>query len=147
MDFVADVKLQIYKTIADTTQTPSAAVVASAMNRSQAEIQNVFFILADQRLLVLEPGQPQQIRMAPPFSGIPTIHSVRIGGRSYYANCAWDAFGVAAAFHKDAEIISSCPDCGETLKLQIRNYRPENQDCLGHFAVPAALWWDDIIET
>ena len=147
MDFVTEAKLHIYKTIADTTQTPSAADVASAMNSPLDQILSAFSALAEQRLLVLEPGQPEHIRMAPPFSGLPTIHRVRVGRRSYYANCAWDAFGVAAALHKDADITSRCPDCDETLNLKVRSYRPENHEYVAHFAVPAAHWWDDIIET
>lgn len=97
MNLETEVKLQIYKMIAVTTQAPSAAEVAAAMNTSHTEIQRSFYALREQRLLVLEPGQPHHIRMAPPFSGVPTIHRVQVSGRSYYANCAWDAFGVAAA--------------------------------------------------
>ena len=147
MNLETEVKLQIYKTIADTTQAPSAAEVAAAMNTSPTEIQSAFYALREQRLLLLEPGQPHHIRMAPPFSGVPTIHTVQVSGRSYYANCAWDAFGVAAALYKDADIIYNCSDCGELLNLQIRNYRPNNPGYVAHFAVPAAHWWDDIIET
>jgi Alkylmercury lyase len=147
MNLETMVKLQIYKMIAHSTQAPSAAEVAAAMNTSPAEIQSAFYALREQRLLVLEPDQPHHIRMAPPFSGVPTIHTVQVSGRSYYANCAWDAFGVAAALYKDAEIISNCSDCGELLNLQIRNYRPDNPGYVSHFAVPAAHWWDDIIET
>jgi hypothetical protein len=147
MNLETEVKLQIYKTIADTTQAPSAAEVAAALNTSPAEIQSAFYALGEQRLLLLEPDQPHHIRMAPPFSGVPTIHKVQVSGRSYYANCAWDAFGVAAALHKDADIVSECPDCGESLELQIRNFQPLNQELVAHFAVPAAHWWDDIIET
>lgn len=144
---VTDVKLYIYETMADTTQAPSAADVVKSLNISLAEVESAFQSLSDQRLLVLEPVNPQQIRMAPPFSGAPTVHTVQVGGRSYYANCAWDAFGIAAALHKDAEIQSTCPDCNVSINLQVRNFRPENHNYIAHFAIPAALWWDDIIET
>jgi len=85
--------------------------------------------------------------MAPPFSGIPTQHVVAVDGKSYYANCAWDAFGIAAALHRDAEIHSSCGDCGQTLSLQIEHQAPRRDDILFHIAVPAARWWDDIVFT
>ncbi|MFQ5594496.1 MAG: organomercurial lyase, partial [Anaerolineae bacterium] len=83
----------------------------------------------------------------PPFSGIETPHLVEANGKAYFANCAWDAFGVAAALHCDADIKTSCADCGEPIELQVRNGEPVPQECAVHFAVPAAHWWDDIIYT
>ena len=65
----------------------------------------------------------------------------------WYANCAWDAFGIAAALHRDADIASTCPDCNEPLAYRIRGGCPEAAESAVHFAVPAAHWWDDIIHT
>ena len=147
MDFDTAVKLNIYETIAATTNTPISAQVAVALNSTPAEVEAAFQRLYQKRLLVLEQGTSSHIRMAPPFSGIETPHVVKIGGKSYYANCAWDALGVAAALHHDADIESVCGDCGEPVSFQVRNGRPLPQDCVIHFAVPAARWWDDIIYT
>jgi hypothetical protein len=85
--------------------------------------------------------------MAPPFSGIETQHRVKIEDKLYFANCAWDAFGIAAALIRDADIESACPDCDEPLAFQIRDGKPLSQECVVHFAVPAAKWWRDIIYT
>jgi hypothetical protein len=147
VNFDNAVKLKIYETIADTTQAPDVATVAIALGASVAEVQDAFQRLYQKRLLVLEAGAPDKIRMAPPFSGIETQHVVRAGGKAYFANCAWDAFGVAAALHQDADIESTCPDCGERLSFKVRGARPLPQDCAVHFAVPAALWWRDIVYT
>jgi hypothetical protein len=147
MDFDTVVKLNIYQTIATTTQPPDAAAVATALGASFAEVQAAFQRLYQKRLLVLEPGDATKIRMAPPFSGIETQHIVRAGEKAYFANCAWDAFGVAAALHQDAQIESACPDCGEQLSFQVRGGEPLPQACVVHFAVPAALWWRDIVFT
>jgi Alkylmercury lyase len=147
MDFDTTVKLNIYQTIAVTTRTPDVAAVAAALDASVAEVQAAFQRLYQKRLLVQEPGDPGKIRMAPPFSGIKTQHAVIAGGKTYYANCAWDAFGVAAALHQDADIESLCPDCGEGLFFQVRDAMPRPQACAVHFAVPAALWWRDIVYT
>jgi hypothetical protein len=97
MDFETAVKLNIYETVTETTCVPTSAEVAAALSRSDGEVETAFRQLAQKRLLVLEPGDDSRIRMAPPFSGVETQHLVKIGGKSYYANCAWDAFGVAAA--------------------------------------------------
>ena len=38
--------------------------------------------------------------MAMPFSALPTAFRVVVGERSVWANCAWDAFGIAAALER-----------------------------------------------
>jgi hypothetical protein len=147
MDFNIAVKMNIYETIAKTAKVPSSADVATALGRSVVDVEAAFQNLFQKRLLVLEPGSMSRIRMAPPFSGIETQHLVRIEGKAYFANCAWDAFGIAAALKRDADITSSCPDCEEILSFQIRDDKPLHQECVVHFAVPASQWWKDIIHT
>jgi hypothetical protein len=147
VDFTTTVKLNIYETIAETTQAPSTTEVAAALNSPLEAVQTAYAQLAQMRLLVPEPGDPSRVRMAPPFSGIETMHLARVAGKDYYANCAWDAFGIAAALGQDADIRSICPDCGESLNYQIHDGRPLPQDSVVHFAVPAAQWWQDIIFT
>jgi DNA-binding transcriptional MocR family regulator len=147
MDFDTSVKLNIYETIARTTRMPTSTDVASAMDTSVKEVEQAFQRLYEKRLLVLEPGSSSHIRMAPPFSGIETQHQVKIDGKVYFANCAWDAFGIAAALKHGADIESTCADCGEPLKFQIRDGKPLPQKCVIHFAVPAAQWWKDIVYT
>ena len=52
------------------------------------------------------------LRMLNPFSAVPTSYRVHAKGRRWYANCAWDAFGVLAALHVDGRIEATCSDCG-----------------------------------
>lgn len=146
-DFDTEVKLTIYRTIAITTRPPSAAEVAVILGCSDQEVENAFARLSAQRLLVLEPGSTSHIRMAPPFSGVQTSHRVRIDDKTYFANCAWDAFGVSAALRRSADVFSTCGDCGEAIEFEIRRGKPAHRECTVHFAVPAALWWNDIIHT
>src|SRR5262245_15880264 len=145
MDFDTSVKLNIYEMIARTTRMPASTDVASAIDSSIHEVEQAFQRLYEKRLLVLEPGSTSHIRMAPPFSGIETQHRVKIEDKIHFANCAWDAFGIAAALKRDADIKSACADCGETLTFQIRASKPLPQECVIHFAVPAAQWWKDIV--
>ncbi len=147
MDFTTTVKTQLYQTVAETTLLPGVNEVAEAMDHPLADVQEAFEALAGQRLLVLEPNDRSRIRMAPPFSGAETPFLVRVAGKSYYANCAWDALGVAAALHQDADIVANCAHSGEPLSIRVRQGRVEAVDILAHFAVPAALWWEDIIYT
>lgn len=147
MEFDTSVKLALYDRIAASARMPDAAEVAQILGVEQSAVEETFLRLQQKRLLVLEPGTKDRIRMAPPFSGVPTQHVTHIDGKSYFANCAWDALGIAAALHKDADIDSECADCGEAMHFEVRGSAPVPRECAVHFAVPAAHWWDDIIHT
>ena len=96
------------------------------------------------RALVLD---GDAIRMANPFSAVPTPFLVAAVGRTWYANCAWDAFGICAALHVDGRIETTCPDCGEPICVGVRDGRPDDEDLVFHSLVDAAHWWDDIAFT
>ena len=102
--------------------------------------------LHEAHALVLNPAT-DEIRMANPFSAVPTAYRVQTNGRSWYANCAWDAFGILAALDLEGRIESSCPDCGEPYTVEVTQRRIDRPDMLFHCLVPAAQWWDDIVFT
>lgn len=102
--------------------------------------------LHDAHALVLD-RSTDELRMANPFSAVPTSYRVEAAGRWWYANCAWDAFGICAALHVDGVIETSCPDCGEPMRVRVRDRRPDDDRFLFHCLVPAAHWWDDIVFT
>ena len=85
--------------------------------------------------------------MANPFSAAPTAYRVHADGRWWYANCAWDAFGVLSALKVDGRIESSCPDCGEPYAVEVIDQTANRSYLLFHCLVPAARWWDDIVFT
>ena len=147
MDFDTAVKLNVYETIALTTQAPTLDEVAESLSASPEEVAAALERLHKKRLLVPEPGDPSRIRMAPPFSGVETSFRVKVRDKLYYANCAWDALGIVAALHSDAIIEASDGYSGEPMTMEVRNGQPVPQSCVIHFAVPAAHWWDDIIYT
>ena len=107
------VKLAIYRTIADTGAAPTSVEVAQGTGMAESDVRAAFARLHAKRLLVPEPGDPSRIRMAPPFSGVATAFPVEAQGRRYYANCVWDAYGIAAALHADAVIPASDGYSGE----------------------------------
>jgi hypothetical protein len=102
--------------------------------------------LDERRMVVLEPDRPE-IRMAIPFSAVPTPYRVEAGGRSWFANCAWDAYGILAALGVDGHISSSCPDCGEPIEIDVVDRRAKPADDVFHVLVPARSWWEDIVFT
>ena len=102
--------------------------------------------LHDAHALVLEPDRPD-IRMLNPFSAVPTAYRVEAGGRSWYGNCVWDAFGIPAALGVDGEVSTTCADCDEALEVDVVERRPRPSDMVAHILLPARRWWDDIVFT
>lgn len=130
----------------DLGRAPTAREVALAANLDGTEVVNGWQRLHEAHALVLNPATAE-IRMANPFSAVPTAYRVKADGRWWYANCAWDAFGICAALHVDGRIETSCPDCGEALSIEMRDELPDDESLLFHCLVPAAHWWDDIVFT
>jgi len=127
-------------------RAPTALEVAERADVPRKEAEAAWRRLHDAHALVLNPATTE-LRMANPFSAVPTAHRVESSGRWWYANCAWDAFGVCAALHADGRIETSCPDCGEPIAVDVRDERPDDESPLFHCLVPAASWWDDIVFT
>ena len=146
MDLDLRIKLAIYHHFAATGRRPSAPELAGSLRMSPGEILDSFRRLQSLRVLVLD-RDGESIRMAPPFSGVETQHIVDADGRSFYANCAWDAFGIPAAIRRPARVRSRCELSMEPLVLEIGPGGPPPSDWLFHCAVPAAHWWDDIVFT
>jgi hypothetical protein len=139
------IRNHVYGSFVRDAAAPTPAESAAELGLEPAEVEAAYHRLHDAHALVLEPGSTR-IRMLNPFSVVPTPHVVQAGGRSWHANCAWDALGIPAALHVDeASVVSECPDCGERLELELRGGElNESADLLVHFVVPARRWWEDI---
>ncbi len=137
---------QTYGRFVELGRAPTASEVAASGALTEADVTRGWRRLHEQHALVLD-SSTTEIRMANPFSAVPTAYRVNADGRWWYANCAWDAFGICAALHVDGRIEASCPDCGEGLTVGVRDERPDDESLLFHCLVPAARWWDDIVFT
>jgi hypothetical protein len=146
MEFDTQVKLAIYNHFSETGRAPSPTEVVERVGSDVERVLNAYQTLRAQRVLVLE-KDGSSIRMAPPFSGVPTQHRIEADGIQYFANCAWDALGVPAALHKPATIHSRCEQSGEPFLLNVKTGGPEPSDWLFHCLVPASQWWNDIVFT
>jgi hypothetical protein len=121
-------------------------VVAERVRADVSSVREAYVRLRAQRVLVLEPDGVS-IRMAPPFSGVPTQHVVIVDETKYFANCAWDSFGIPAALHRPGRVHSRCEQSSVPLSLEIGLEGPPPCSWLFHCLVPAAKWWDDIVTT
>jgi hypothetical protein len=138
-----DIRLYIYQQIIETASAPSAAEVGRALACTAGEAEAAFRALAERRMIVLRPDSTT-VWMAMPFSNVQTPFTVISGGRAYYANCAWDAFGIAAVLQTDARVFTTCADCGGVLERKISNGALPDARGVVHFALPPRRWWDDI---
>ena len=119
-----------------------AGEIAEATTRSEGDVRDAWRRLHAAHALVLD--EAGNIRMANPFSALPTPFRVRAAGKEWYANCGWDSFGIGAALHVDSTIDTECADCHEPIRLQVRAGRPDDTDLVFHVLVPAIDWWQDI---
>ncbi len=145
----ADLRLRnlVYGRFVERGRAPRVEELARELGEPAEAVELGLRRLHEAHALVLERSDPPRIRMLNPFSAVPTAFRVRARGAWWYANCAWDAFGVPAALGVDGRVSTSCPDCGESIELDVRGGSPEADDQLVHLLVPAEAWWDDIVYT
>jgi hypothetical protein len=138
------IRNETYSSFVREGRAPTAASVAGELGLSEQQVAESFQRLHDEHALVLHAGTTE-IRMLNPFSAVETAHRVDAGGRTWFANCAWDALGIPAALHLDGRIESTCPDCGARLELEVRDGElVHGAGLLWHVLVPARRWWEDI---
>ena len=136
----------VYNHFADTTRPPSVEETAKHLKISVEEASALYNELNNRHAFFLEP-ESLTIRMANPFSGIPTDFKVHANGKTYFANCAWDMLGIPATLHTDAVIGAVCTESNELVRLEIENGQITNYDLLIHFPLPFARWYDDVVFT
>lgn len=138
-----EVRLYLFRQAADTARVPQPPQIAEALRRPQAEIQEALKHLAAGKALILAPNDGN-IWAANPFCAVPSGFRVEAGGKTYWGICIWDSLGISAALGKDAVIRAPCGDCGDTMRLEVRNGALVHTEGIIHFAVPAHHWWDNI---
>ena len=135
-----------YELFVELGRAPTVAEVADRARATVDDVRAGWGRLHEQHAIVLD-ADGERLRMANPFSAVPTPFRVQADGRAWYANCAWDAFGICAALQVDGRFETTCPDCGEALDVDVRGGRPSDESLLFHCLVPAGRWWADIVFT
>ena len=171
-DLVWQARHFVYTHIAETTRPPRVDEAAAHFRISAADATELYKELHNRHALFLDLDE-MAIRMANPFSGIPTNFKVHANGKTYYANCAWDMLGIPAALHCDAVIDAVCTESNESVRLEVKNGKinyvnlsdsegsllqspetlrsqrtlPQSDKLLVHFPLPFAQWYDDLVFT
>src|SRR3954471_20640364 len=135
-----------YDTVVRAGRGPSLAEAAAALATSESDVRAAYQRLGEGHAILLDASGEGLWRIAP-FSAVPTDFAVEAGGRSYFANCAWDALGICAALHADGVVHASCGCCRLPMELVVRGGRLEPAEGIVHVAVPAKDWYEDITFT
>lgn len=137
------VRMHVFGAAARTARVPTNPEVAAALGFPLATVEESLRRLAAAKVLVLAPNNVN-VWMANPFSAVQSAFKVRARGLTYFAPCIWDALGIPAAIDSDAEIETSCGDCGAAMSLSVRSHALARKEGAIHFALPALRWWENI---
>jgi ribonuclease HI len=138
------VRLFIYRHFIETANAPDLATIARATTIADHDVAAALRKLADQHAIVLAPASVS-VWMAHPFSAVPTPYPVDAGGRTYWANCAWDAAGMLSLIG-DGETQTLCADCGQPAGFGVQDGALVG-DGVVHFAVPPRRFWENVAYT
>ncbi len=137
-----DLRNATYRALIEFGRAPTLAEIATATGLHESSVAEGWRRLHDAHALVL--AADGSIAMLNPFAARPTRFRVEAGGRSWYANCGWDSFGIGAALGVDSVIHTACPDCDDPITIRVRDGQPVETDAVWHVLVPAITWWSDI---
>jgi hypothetical protein len=137
-----DVRNATYRHFVEHGRVPTIAEVRGTLGLGALDVLGAWRRLHDAHALVLDADGA--IVMLNPFATRPTPFVVEAAGRTWFANCGWDAFGIGAALGVNSGIRTTCADCAEPLTIQVRGGQPLDTSPVFHVLVPAVQWWDNI---
>jgi len=141
------VRTFIYEHFAKTAQAPDLTTIAQQVGLSRVQATEMLNALHEIHALFLDPGTTI-IRIANPFSGVPTPFEVDVNGKRYWANCAWDSFGVIAALQAtDGVIHATCAQSDTPLQLQVHQGEVVDTAAIIHILVPFREWYQNMVFT
>ncbi len=144
--FDAKLRLYTYQHFLQHGRAPKVAEAAKALEVPEAEARAGYRRLTEGHAIMLSAPDGELWRAAP-FSAIPTAFPVRVGARSWFANCAWDALGIPAMLNQDAIIDTACGCCNRDITLEVSGGALLQKEGVIHIAVPARSWYEDVVFT
>jgi hypothetical protein len=144
-EFDNSLRLYTYRQVIASGKAPVVAQAAVEIGVSEVAVRAGYARLSESHAFMLtESGELWRVA---PFSAIPTAFPVESGGRTYYANCIWDALGIPAVLGQDATIPASCACCNLEMRLRVQGGTLLPHEGLIHVAVPARRWYEDVVFT
>lgn len=146
-DVVEDVRLMVYRRLADTGQAPDVEQVAAAVDVAPDAARAALRALHEQRHVVLDADD--RIVMAHPFATIPLGFSVMGAATMWWGGCAWDSFAIPHLVPREPVVLvaTTCPACGAAHAFVVERDRPPAGEQVAHFLTPTSRMWDDVVHT
>ena len=134
------VRASVFRLLVAGSREVTPSEVADSTGMAVDAVTRSLGRLADAHRLVLGDDR-ERVVMAHPFSAVPTGYRAEVDERSWWANCAWDAFGILALLG-DGRVVANPLGRSES-EWTVRDGLVEPGGVV-HFVVPAARFWDDI---
>ncbi len=142
-----ELRHRVYSALARAARAPGASSLAATLGVGVAEIREGFERLHAAHALVLD-AVTREVRMALPFSNIPTAYRVESKGRSWDVNCAWDSLALVRLLGlQEARILDQAGPGRERRELTVVDGDLVERDGVISAPRPAWQWWDDIVYT
>lgn len=142
-----DVRVEIYRSFVHESRAPSAAEIGERLGIGLDQVEASLDELHAGDVIVLHTGT-HEIWLAHPFCNAPAPFETTAGDRRWDAICIWDALGILAVIGADGTVTTACPDCGESLQVNVAGGEVEApSDYVVHYGVPAARWYEDVAYT
>jgi hypothetical protein len=133
----------VYNELLDRGMPPRITEIAVHFRVAPNEARRALAELRIGKTILVHP-QSGEVWMAGPFSATETPYRVTLGHRQWWANCAWDMFGIATIARAMVRVDTHCTDCGDPMNLVCDPDVPPNDRGVVHFLVPARRWYENI---
>ena len=146
---VARVRLFIFERFLKDAQAPVVEELMIEFSLPRETVTAILDELVAVRHIALVPGSAR-ILMAFPFSAVATPFRVMARGRTYFANCAWDAVAFHAMLGDEVRIESFCHHCATPIRIELKDGRAtrvEPKETLVYLALRPTQWWENIVTT
>ena len=142
-------RVRIYEHFLDHGVPPVVEQLMTEFGLSRGDTVAALRGLVEVRALALVKGTAR-ILMVWPLSAIATPFLVRARGRTYFANCSWDAIAFHAMLSEPIRIESRCHHCAREITIEMsdgRSTHVEPASTVVYIAIRPTQWWEDIITT
>ena len=144
-DFDKRVRLFVYRHLLSRQRCPTVAEIVRGLHATSGKVHASLTRLSESHAFMTQDNG--ELWRAAPFSCIPTGFPVRVGKKSWFGNCIWDALGIPAMLNKDARIGASCGCCNFEMPIEIKRGKLRAGEGIIHIAVPARDWYRDVVFT
>lgn len=145
MEFTdAALRIHVYEQLIAFGHAPTCAEIAQHFGTTSDAVRARLAALRIGKTILVDP-RSGELWMAGPFSAAPSAYRLSDGTTTWYANCAWDMFGVAVLVGRPLIAETACPDCDGPMVVACHPDRPPvSGSAVIHFLLPARRWYDDI---